>query len=172
MNPMKCALMAGLSALLLSMAACSKADEELASVAPEAPKDTTVVTPVDNNDDLTPGTDARPTWQAASDLYQRYEQTMTAQVTVQKELLPYVSADDLLCVTVNDEIRCVSPARYNNGEWTFPLIIAGMGNDRFLSVSYYCAKLTRIYKLERWVLFSQSFQPTQEYGRPHTIHFF
>jgi len=169
---MKYILMTMMSVLMLSMTACSTADEDPTGVVkPEVPKDTTVVNSV-NDDNLKPGTDGRPSWQIASDLYQRYEQTMTVQVTVQTELLPYVSADDLMCITVNDEIRCVSPARYNNGEWTFSLVIAGNGNDKLLSVSYYCSKLARIYKLERWFVFSQTFKPTRENGRPYVIDFF
>lgn len=169
---MKYILMTMMSVLMLSMTACSTADEDPTGVVkPEVPKDTTVANPV-NDDNLKPGTDGRPSWQIASDLYQRYEQTMTAQVTLQKELLTYVSAEDLMCVTVNGEIRCVSPIHYNNGEWIFSLTIAGTGNDKFLSVSYYCSKLSRIYKRERWVAFSQAYQPTLGNGRPHVIIFF
>ena len=169
---MKYILMTMMSVLMLSMTACSTVDDNLDNVErPAAPNDTTVVNSGDN-DNLKPGTDGRPSWQIASDLYHRYEQTMTAQVTLQKELLTYVSAEDLMCVTVNGEIRCVSPIRYNNGEWTFSLIIAGTGNDKFLNVSYYCSKLSRIYKRERWVAFSQAYQPTLGNGRPHVIIFF
>ena len=161
-----------LSTLMLSTVACSTSDEDLE----ETPVDTIAKDSTANDsilaENLKPGTDERPAWQKTSDLHQRLGSEMSAQVTVQEELLPYVSTGDLMCVTVNDEVRAVSEARYDNGEWVFTLVIAGTGDDKFLSVSYYCSQLKKIYTLERWYPFSESFVPTLANGRPYTINFF
>ena len=52
---------------------------------------------------ITPGTDEKPAWEYPD--YDRWEQTMTLQLLMQKELEPYVTSSDLLCATMNDEVR-------------------------------------------------------------------
>lgn len=150
--------------LMLTLMACSSSDEDTTGESPVNP---------DYSEYLQPGTDEIPDWMTADDLYHSYEQTMSVQVTLQNALQPYLSADDKMCVTVNDEIRavCLSP-RYTNGEWTYSLVIAGSGNDKFLSLSYYCSKLKRTYTMERWMVFSQSTMPTEVNGRPYVVSFF
>ena len=149
-------------AILLSVISCSSSDDFN-----EPQKEP------EKNENLTPGDTERPEWQTASDLFLRYEQTMSVQVTLQKELLPYVSQEDLLCAMVGDEIRgiCKKPV-YNNDEWLLSLVIAGTGNDYFISIHYYCSKLKKIFKIDRWMLFSQSTPPTLNNGRPYVITFF
>lgn len=154
--------------LMLTLMACSSSDEDTTGESPVNPPAN-----LDYSEYLQPGTDEIPDWMTADDLYHSYEQTMSVQVTLQNALQPYLSADDKMCVTVNDEIRavCLSP-RYSNGEWTYSLVIAGSGNDKFLSLSYYCSKLKRIYTMERWMVFSQSAMPTEVNGRPYVVSFF
>ena len=64
-----------------------------------------------DNDDTRPtgipeGSDARPTWTGPD--YDLYEQTMIVDVSLQDALVQYASEQDLLCATINDEVRGVA----------------------------------------------------------------
>ena len=121
---------------------------------------------------LQPGTDQRPVWETAKDLYNRYDQTMSLQVTVQEELQPYISEQDMIRVTSKGETRAVSDPFNVEGEWLFSLEIAGEGSDGYLKLDYYCAKLNSIYSLELWLPFLQKTLPTDKDGRPYIVSFF
>jgi len=121
---------------------------------------------------LKPGTVERPVWEKATDVYNVYAQTMSLQVTVQEELLPYISEQDMVRVTSNQETREVSAPFWVQGEWLFPLVIAGDANDGYLGLEYYCAKLKRIYSIDMWMTFRQNMLPTTDGGRPYTVSFF
>jgi len=100
--------------------------------------------------------DQKPSWTApeAAD----YENWMIAMVTLQDELVPYSSDDDLMAVFIGDEIRAVNgPARvsFSGGTSTDKVrfILKILGNEAadkkvHLTVKYYCSKLNQIFTLE------------------------
>lgn len=56
------------------------------------------------------GSDARPTWQVPN--YDHYEQIMVVEVQLQDVLQTYASATDMMCASVNGEVRGVTtPSR-------------------------------------------------------------
>ena len=128
----------------------------------------------DDNDDwkqyLTRGNEARPTWSIPSDMYQIFEFTMAVQVTLQDELLPYASDDDLMCATIGDEVRAVTTLQRTGGEVYFPLVIAGSSGSGKVSLRYYCAQLRRTYTLDGWMPFTPGISPTQD-GQPYVVKF-
>ena len=151
--------------LLLAFVSCgSSSDED--DIIPKEPT---------TNSYLTPGTDSRPQWKVTAGLDKKYPSSMSAEVTLQSELLPYVSAEDMMCVKIGAEIRDVKQIRLMEGEYYFPLVILGDGqeggSETPVSLMYYCAKLTRIYTLEAWGEFNPDMPPTDK-GKPYVITFF
>ena len=71
---------------------------------------------------LLEGKDARPTWQIPN--FNEYEQYMTVEVSLQDTLQSYASPADLLCATINDEVRGVSSPQNSNGKWRFVITVA------------------------------------------------
>ena len=122
------------------------------------------------NSQLTKGTDQRPSWTVPADLYMRYEYTMSVEVIPQETLLSYLTDDDMMCATVDGEIRAVSTPHRNGGQTYFPLVIAGTSNSGAVSLSYYCARLSRIYTLNAWQPFNPGLAPLQD-DQPYVIHF-
>ncbi|MBQ7571934.1 MAG: hypothetical protein IJT19_06820 [Bacteroidaceae bacterium] len=126
------------------------------------------------DDDVDPrlavGSEERPAWATPAGLYQTYEFTMSVQVTLQDELLAYASDNDLMCATIDGEIRAVAALQRTGGEVYFPLVIAGNSGSGAVSLSYYCAQLKRIYTLDRWQPFTPGMSPTQD-GEPYVIPF-
>ncbi|MBQ8466179.1 MAG: hypothetical protein IJ546_00620 [Prevotella sp.] len=123
-----------------------------------------------SNSYLATGTDKRPDWTVPADLYMRYEYTMSAQVTLQEMLLPYASADDLLCAIVDGEIRAVSTPQHTSGQIYFPLVVAGTSDSGAVSLCYYCARLSRIYTVSDWHHFSPELPPLQD-DQPYVVNF-
>ena len=119
---------------------------------------------------LTKGNEARPAWSTPSDIYQTFEFTMAVQVTLQDELLPYASDDDLMCATIGDEVRAVTTLQRTGGEVYFPLVIAGSSGSGKVSLRYYCAQLRRTYTLDGWMPFTPGISPTQD-GLPYVVEF-
>ena len=116
---------------------------------------------------------ARPTWTVPDDLYKTFGSTMAVQVTVQDELMPYVSDDDLMCATINGEIRAVSGLLRTLDEVCFSLVIAGDAGDSNngkVSLSYYCSQLKRIYTVSDWKPFTPGLSPMQD-GKPYVVRF-
>ena len=120
---------------------------------------------------LTPGTDERPSWEKDDSLYMQYEQSMSIQVVPQAFLTSYISEDDLMCATIGDQVRAVSGPEENEGEFYFPLVIAGKGNEGNVDLAYYCSKLNRIYIAKDWHAFDSDFSPTK-HGLPYEIVFY
>ena len=143
-----------MATLLLSLTACGGDDDDT----------------IDAN--LQVGTSQRPVWEVPSGLYQQYEQTMAVQAVLQEELQPYVSENDLMCVMEGNEIRCVCAPQFSSNAWLFSLVIAGSTNDAELSVAYYCDRLKRVYKKDKWLFFRQVTPPTLSNGQPYVIQFF
>ncbi len=124
------------------------------------------------NPELTRGDEERPSWEIPTDLYKTYEATMAVQVTLQDELLPTASEDDLMCATVGGEVRAVTALQRTAGEVYFPLVIAGNSNSGMVSLHYYSAQLKRIYTLTDWMAFSPGISPTpNEDGHPYVVKF-
>ena len=117
----------------------------------------------DDNDSTSPsqqtissGSDARPAWQAPQ--YTAFEQTMSIQVLMQRELEPYVSSQDLLCATIGDEVRGLTPPSQEDSITFFPLIVAANSGGVSVSLSYYCDRLHRIFTIP-WTTFDASVPP-------------
>ena len=115
-----------------------------------------------DNDDTRPtgipeGSDARPTWTGPD--YDLYEQTMIVDVLLQDTLVQYASEQDLLCATINDEVRGVATAQQEDGQWLFPLIVGSNETGVMVKLSYYCDKLHRIFTIE-WTRFDASMAPS------------
>ncbi len=111
------------------------------------------------------GNDERPDWQAPSP--NDYENWMIYQVTLPYELRPWASEDDLMSLSMSDEIRAVaSPAinEYNQEQkYTYILKIFGEPENSIRQsfvYKYYCAKLHRIFELHD----IDHFQPETVYG--------
>jgi hypothetical protein len=112
---------------------------------------------------LTPGTDVRPTtWTAPSP--QDYELWMSLQVQLGDELADYQSSADLVCATVNGEVRAATAPMTTGDIIYYPLTIGGNGGDQTVSLHYYCDRLHRIYTIANWAAFKEGIAPTGESG--------
>ena len=107
---------------------------------------------------LVSGNATRPEWTAPNS--QDYEQNMTVYLRVQNTLLPYVSADDLMCATINGEVRGVGIPTLYDDEWLTPLVVFSDGAAP-IQLSYYCERLHRIYTID-WIAFDTSLPPVGE----------
>jgi len=129
-----------------------------------------------DNEDVTSGlaqgNEPRPAWQLPANLYENFEATMAVQVTLQEELLATASDDDLMCATIGGELRALTTLQRTAGVVYFPLVIAGNSNSGPVSLSYYSARLKRIFTLTDWMPFSPGISPTSdEDGRPYVVTF-
>ena len=112
---------------------------------------------------LTPGTDVRPTtWIAPSP--QAYELWMSLQVQLGDTLAHYQSSADLVCATINGEVRAATVPMTTEGVVYYPLTIGGNGGDQTVSLHYYCDRLHRIYTITNWAQFKDGIAPTGESG--------
>ena len=141
-----------LAALAIMAWGCSSDNDS--SPAPQPP---TPSTPTE----IPAGTDVRPTWQAPN--YDLYDQTMTVEVLLQDTLLPYATANDLMAVMADSEVRGISTPVPYEGQWIFPFIVASNNGGEPLSLSYYCDKLHRIFTIE-WTRFDATVPPMGEDG--------
>lgn len=107
------------------------------------------------------GNDVRPDW--AYPNFNNYEQTMTVEVRIQDELQPYASQEDLLCATINGEIRGLTTPNLVEDVWSFPITVGSNENAQNIILSYYCDKLHRIFTAE-WTTFDPTLSPTGEGG--------
>ena len=151
--------------LFLSIVMCvawscsSDSDEE--SSTPSSPASSSLV----------PGNDERPTNWTFNDNRQ-YELRMTVQVQLGDTLANYQSGQDLMCATINGEVRAVAEPSETGGVVYYPLIIFDNGGDSNVSLSYYCDSLHRIYTINDWARFDTSAAPTGNSGiyRPKFIN--
>lgn len=135
-----------LAALVFLAWGCSS-DEESTTPTPSTPQDTI---------SIETGTDERPDWTAprAND----YEQNMNVYLTLQDELQPYISQNDMLCAKIDDEVRGVAIPRQDEGDWLISLIVFSNGAAP-IYLSYYCDSLHRIFTTF-WTTFDASIAPT------------
>jgi hypothetical protein len=112
---------------------------------------------------LTPGTDVRPTGWVAP-VITDYELWMSLQVQLADTLAHYQSAADLVCATINGEVRAVKGPMSTEGVIYYPLTIGGNGGDQTVSLHYYCDRLHRIYTIADWAPFKEGIVPTGESG--------
>lgn len=104
------------------------------------------------NDDttlvITPGTDERPAWEYPD--YDKWEQTMSVKILMQNELEPYMTQNDLLCATMNDEVRGLTPPTIEDeyDSRFFPLTIGADGAEARIFLHYYCDSLHRIFTID------------------------
>ena len=157
-------------AALLLTAACSSYDDTTTN--PEPTPDT----PTDPMEQrlkecLAPGTDARPSWVMDNSLYEEFEQTMAVQVVPQHFLMDYISDDDLMCATIGGQVRALTGAEKTDGNYYFPLVVAGNGNEGKVTINYYCSKLNRIYTAKDWMYFNTDLTPSA-LGDPFEVVFF
>ena len=131
-------------AITFALQACSSDDE---SETPFVPKS------------LPTGTDQRPLNCQAPD-YRQFELTMSLQVQLGDTLVNFQSKQDLMCVTINNEIRAVTGPNSTMGEVYFPLTIAGNGSEGAMTLNYYCDNLHRIFTIPNWGTFNPSLAPS------------
>ena len=112
---------------------------------------------------LLKGSDVRPTTWTVPD-YSLYGLTMSVQVELGDTLASYQSSQDLMCATINGEIRAVTKPMVNGVSTYYPLSIAGNGEEQVVSLHYYCDRLHRIYTISNWALFNASAAPTGDSG--------
>ena len=136
-----------LAALALLAWGCSSDDDGTTTPTPPTPEKTTVIEP---------GTDARPDWVAPN--ANSYEQNMNVFLTLQDELLPYISANDMICAKIDNEVRGLAFPRQDEGDWLIPLIVFSNGAAP-IQLSYYCDKLHRIFTTD-WTTFDADVAPT------------
>ena len=113
-------------------------------------------TPGTETKGLEPGTDQRPSWQMPN--FDNYELTMSVEVQLQDTLQPHASAQDLICATINGEVRGVASPTQVEGVWKFPLVIGSNEGNAAMSLSYYCENLHRIFTTE-WTIFDATTEP-------------
>jgi hypothetical protein len=140
-----------LAALALLAWGCSSDGDDSTTPTPPTPTPT----------EIPAGTDTRPSWQGPN--YDLYEQTMNVELQLQDALVKYASAQDLLCATINNEVRGVATPEQIDDNWVFPLTIASNDANVMVSLSYYCDKLHRIFTVN-WTQFDASVAPTGTKG--------
>ena len=84
---------------------------------------------------------------------------MSVDVLLQDTLKQYASEQDLLCATINNEVRGVATAQQMDDLWLFPLTVASNEAGVTIGLSYYCDKLHRIFTIN-WTQFDASVAPT------------
>lgn len=136
-----------LAALALLACGCSSDDDGTTTPTPPTPEETTVIEP---------GTDARPDWVAPN--ANSYEQNMNVFLTLQDELLPYISANDMICAKIDNEVRGLAFPRQDEGDWLISMIVFSNGAAP-IQLSYYCDKLHRIFTTD-WTTFDADVAPT------------
>ena len=142
-----------LTALTFMVGSCSDDDEST------EPTEPIVETPAY----LKPGTDVRPTNWIAPDA-SLFELRMTVQVELGDTLAAYQGEQDLMCATIDGEIRAVTPPCNTGGIIYYPLIIFSNGTSSTVSLRYYCDRLRRIYTITNWSNFTPSAAPTGKSG--------
>ena len=112
---------------------------------------------------LQKGSDVRPTTWTIPD-YSLFGLTMSVQVQLGDTLANYQSSQDLMCATINGEVRAATKPMVNGVTTYYPLSIAGNGEEQMVSLHYYCDRLHRIYTISNWAPFNASAAPTGDSG--------
>lgn len=110
-----------------------------------------------------PGNDSRPTAWTTPDK-SLYELLMSVQVQLGDSLALYQSSGDLMCATINGEVRAVTPPLITLDTVYYPLTIMGNGGEQTVDLHYYCDRLHRIYTITHWAVFNAAAAPTGESG--------
>ena len=140
-----------LAALALLAWGCSSDSDSSTTPAP------TPNPPAPTPTEIPAGTDTRPTWQVTN--YDLYEQIMSVDVLLQDTLVKYASEQDLLCATVNNEVRGVATPEKIDDQWVFPMTLGSNDPGVMVGLSYYCDKLHRIFTTQ-WTTFDATVAPT------------
>ena len=112
---------------------------------------------------LQEGTDSRPTNWTSPNIAD-YEARMSVQVELGDTLAAYQSSLDLMCATIDDEVRAVTGPQVTGNVIYYPLIIFNNGDNKMVSLHYYCDRLHRIYTITNWAVFNTSAAPTGSSG--------
>jgi len=142
-----------LTALTFMVGSCSDDDEST------EPTEPIVETPVY----LKPGTDVRPTNWIVPDA-SLFELRMTVQVELGDTLAAYQGEQDLMCATIDGEVRAVTLPHKTGRTIYYPLIILDNRTGGTVSLHYYCDRLHRIYTITNWSNFTPSAAPTGKSG--------
>lgn len=143
-----------LAALALLAWGCSSDDGAPTTPPTPTPEETTIIES---------GTDTRPDWVAPN--ANSYEQNMNIYLTLQDELQPYISENDMVCAKIDGEVRGVAFPRQDQGDWLISLIVFSNGAAP-IQLSYYCDRLHRIFTID-WTTFDASLPPTGTGGIYH-----
>ena len=135
-----------LTALAFMATGCSSGDDQTSNTPPMPPGAAVIEA----------GTDARPDWVAPNHL--DYEQNMNVYLTLQDELQPYLSENDLICAKIDGEVRGVAVPRKDEGDWLISLFVFSNGAAT-VELSYYCDQLHRIFTTD-WTTFDADVSPT------------
>ena len=139
-----------LAALTIMVGSCGSDDDEDDRPTPQVPEY------------LVEGTATRPNWKASD--YKLFEHIMSLQVQLGDTLVYFQSQQDLMCATINGEVRAVSEPMTTAGEIFFPLSIASNGNEGNITLQYYCDRLHRIYTITNWATFDPYVAPSGNSG--------
>ena len=142
-----------LTALTFMVGSCDK-DESTTE-----PTEPIIETPVY----LKPGTDVRPTNWIAPDA-SLFELRMTVQVELGDTLAAYQDEQDLMCATIDGEVRAVTIPHKTGKTIYYPLIILDNRTGGTVSLHYYCDRLHRIYTITNWSRFNATVAPTGNNG--------
>ena len=137
-----------LAAIAFMAMSCSSDDSQEPETPPTPPNPQELI--------IEPGTDERPDW-VAPNAYS-YEQNMDVYLTMQDELQPYLSENDMVCAMIDGEVRGLTVPRQDEGDWLIPLIVFSNGAAS-VQLSYYCENLHRIFTID-WTTFDASVPPT------------
>ena len=139
-----------LAALTIMVGSCGSDDDSDDEFKPQVPEY------------LVEGTATRPMWKAAD--YNLFEHIMSLQVQLGDTLAYFQSQQDLMCATINGEVRAVSEPQTTADVTYFPLSIASSGTEGKVTLHYYCDRLRRIYTITDWATFDPYVAPSGESG--------
>lgn len=117
---------------------------------------------------LTEGSASRPSWTAPGHAYGNY---MTVQVQLGDTLSYFQSEQDLMCASIDGEIRTVTGPKRTADVVYFPLTIGADDSSGKVTLQYYCDRLHRIYILNDWAIFDSSAKPFVENGDYYLLRF-
>lgn len=80
-------------------------------------------------------------------------------LTMQDALQPYLSANDMVCATIDGEVRGLAAPSQDEGDWLISIIVFSNGAAP-VQLSYYCDHLHRIFTLDDWATFDANVAPT------------
>ncbi len=139
-----------LAALTLAVGSCGSDSDDS-----PAPDDTPAPATLPS---LIPGNDARPTTWVSPDA-SLFELHMAVQVQLGDTLAAYQSDADLMCATIDGEVRAATAPLRTGYDIYYPLIIFNNADDSSVSLSYYCDRLHRIYTISGWAIFNAAAPP-------------